>query len=679
MVQNPPYIRLLTFSLMGVPNVEVSVIPISRALPNVLDLPLISGFVKSSIAAAANEYVAPKSMTMNMAQMLSGDGVKKDTDAVGVLCVQLLRAEGLSAQDANGASDPYIVLSFAKFGRPLYSSRIIFEDLDPSFNETAFLLVTKEDLKADEELSIQLWDSDKRTADDIVGRVTRKLSSLCNGQTTNKFVEQEDSLAGFEEADEMPGKLHTRIGFFTKAKLNRALIKSDEEKKGDSELEKQETERKGTAVDNNEEVDALRCPPDPKWPSGILSIFVDHIEGLEDRDVEKGVKGSEREGTQGQDVSASGETPDSLPSGYVEFVLNDEIIYKTRVKPLTNLPWFNAGTEVFIRNAATAQIRIVVRDSRMREHDPIMGIVDLKVADLFKQSSQTSGLYSISDGVGYGKVSAAFVFKAVELELPKALLGWDTATVELQSKITVEGIDTLWDDKLNSLKISVTTGDDTQKLMPAGKQSELDIDEDAKDDTLARLPVYDRFSSQLAFSFGGGVLGKVEAAAVLSLCDVVDEEVTDVEIPIYSGQRLTTTFRRSHIDDQFLQKHDFKKVGTLRVKICVDPGLDMDHEKLAIGQTDRHAFETYDRAEGQAKVAEQNAHANDDGVIDKDEKKQIEKAKTKALHSRQRGSYGYAPVRGAVWSKDNAKTRVRSLRDKITGNKPRDQTVKSEV
>lgn len=94
-------------------------------------------------------------MTLNMAQMLSGDGVKKDTDAVGVLCVQILRGEDLSGQDANGQSDPYVVLSFAKFGRPLYSSRIIFEDLNPNWNETANLLVTKEDIRADETLSIQ--------------------------------------------------------------------------------------------------------------------------------------------------------------------------------------------------------------------------------------------------------------------------------------------------------------------------------------------------------------------------------------------------------------------------------------------------------------------------------------------------------------------------------------------
>lgn len=100
----------------------------SRHFPNVLDLPLISGFVKSSIAAAASEYVAPKSMTMNMAQMLAGGGVKKDTKALGVIAVTIHHASGLSSQDSNGKSDPYIVLAYAKFGKPLYSSRIIEEE-----------------------------------------------------------------------------------------------------------------------------------------------------------------------------------------------------------------------------------------------------------------------------------------------------------------------------------------------------------------------------------------------------------------------------------------------------------------------------------------------------------------------------------------------------------------------
>jgi Ca2+-dependent lipid-binding protein len=103
--------------------------------------------------------------------------VKKDTKALGVLVVTLHHAEDLQAQDRN-TSDPYIVLAYAKFGKPLYSSRIIQGDLNPVWEETAFILVTDEEVKGEEDLSATLWDSDKRTADDLVGRITVPLTEL---------------------------------------------------------------------------------------------------------------------------------------------------------------------------------------------------------------------------------------------------------------------------------------------------------------------------------------------------------------------------------------------------------------------------------------------------------------------------------------------------------------------
>lgn len=124
------------------------------------------------------QYVAPKSLTLNLAQLLAGSGVKKDTLAIGVLVITIHHAEGLSAQDRNGQSDPYIVLAYAKFGKPLYSTRIIEGDLNPVWEETAFLLVTEEEVKGEEDVSAMLWDSDKRTADDLVGRVTIPLKEL---------------------------------------------------------------------------------------------------------------------------------------------------------------------------------------------------------------------------------------------------------------------------------------------------------------------------------------------------------------------------------------------------------------------------------------------------------------------------------------------------------------------
>lgn len=124
------------------------------------------------------QFVAPKSLTLNLAQLLAGDGIKKDTKALGVLIITIHHAHGLSAQDRSGSSDPYIVLAFAKFGKPLYSTRIIQGDLNPVWEETAFLLVSDDEVKGEEDVSAMLWDSDKRTADDLVGRVTIPLAEL---------------------------------------------------------------------------------------------------------------------------------------------------------------------------------------------------------------------------------------------------------------------------------------------------------------------------------------------------------------------------------------------------------------------------------------------------------------------------------------------------------------------
>lgn len=70
------------------------------------------------------------------------------------------------------------MLAYAKFGKPLYSTRIIEGDLNPVWEETAFLLVSDDEVKGGEDVSAMLWDSDKRTADDLVGRVTIPLAEL---------------------------------------------------------------------------------------------------------------------------------------------------------------------------------------------------------------------------------------------------------------------------------------------------------------------------------------------------------------------------------------------------------------------------------------------------------------------------------------------------------------------
>jgi hypothetical protein len=66
------------------------------------------------------------------------------------------------------------------------------------------------------------------------------------------------------------------------------------------------------------------------------------------------------------------------------------------------MPFFEAGTERFIRDWRNTVVRVVVRDSRLREKDPILGVVNLRLSQLLSESSEVTRMFSISDGIGFG-------------------------------------------------------------------------------------------------------------------------------------------------------------------------------------------------------------------------------------------------------------------------------------
>ena len=225
MSPEPPFLKNLTFTLMGTPQVSAGCIPMLEKGVNILNLPLISNFVNYAISAASSMYVAPKSMSIDLGAILAGDDISKDVLAMGVMWIRIHRARGLSKQDRRGSkgggSDPYITLSFSKYGKPMYCTRVITDDLNPIWEETAALLVTPELIKADEQLSVELWDSDRSSADDIVGKVELSMQKMI--QHPGKMYPQVSKLAGMEKDSEMPGELHWEVGYFSKPKFRPAL------------------------------------------------------------------------------------------------------------------------------------------------------------------------------------------------------------------------------------------------------------------------------------------------------------------------------------------------------------------------------------------------------------------------------------------------------------------------
>ena len=55
--------------------------------------------------------------------------------------------------------------------KPQYSTRVIIGDLNPVFEECTALLVDPNAPKVKERVSLQVWDSDRFTGDDLVGHV----------------------------------------------------------------------------------------------------------------------------------------------------------------------------------------------------------------------------------------------------------------------------------------------------------------------------------------------------------------------------------------------------------------------------------------------------------------------------------------------------------------------------
>jgi Ca2+-dependent lipid-binding protein len=331
MTAEPPFAKNVTFSLMGLPHVQAGCVPMVQRGVNILNLPLISNFVHYAIGAAASLCIAPKSISIDLRTLLQGDDIQKDTSALGIMWVRIHRGVGLSKQDkrgsAGGGSDPYITLSFSKYGKPMYCTRVIADDVNPVWEESAALLVTPELIKADEQLSVELWDSDRNTADDIVGKVDISIRKMI--QHPRKMYHLVSKLRGMDVDSEMPGELHWEVGYFGKSHIREALRTDGKDHnlpqtmKDDRPLQ----DDKGR-IDNNEEDAVAHTPPDLLGPSGICGVVIHQIVNLE----RANLKGSHagRKTREFEPAKPYGENTEeegkNLPTSYCTILINDQLV-----------------------------------------------------------------------------------------------------------------------------------------------------------------------------------------------------------------------------------------------------------------------------------------------------------------------------------------------------------------
>ncbi|KAF2652264.1 hypothetical protein K491DRAFT_706548 [Lophiostoma macrostomum CBS 122681] len=596
---DPPFFSLCTLTFLGQPKVSLSCVPLLKQMPNLMDLPLISRFVQSSVDAAMAEYVAPKSLTLDLKDMMMGDDFKKDTNARGVLVVNIHSAfdfkegDGSMIPGKDGSADPYVSVGWAKFGKPIWSTRVLQNNMEPVWNETTFILVSPEELNVDEKLRVQLWDSDRTSADDDLGRIELDLKELMKDRATNgKINEREDGFRSLKAGESMPGRLKWSLGYFSKTRitddqlmaqeedpdiknidqLKQKVYKESEKKLREASKDESEEIEQQKAQDFKERQDQLliASPPPQQYPAGILSVQIHQITGLELEAVNK------NKSNKGEKADEE-EEGDDLPSAYCTIILNHRKIFKTRTKPKNSKPFFNAGCERFIRDFRNTEVHVSVRDARVHEDDPLLGIIYLPLEKLLEKRSQIDSNFPLSGGVGYGRARISLVFRSVQLQLPPEIMGWDYGTLDI--KPVVKAIDVPEDIQNMRMKIRTTIARGKLRSGSGDKEhNEHDghtVWKAKKGGAALRLPVRKRYASPLVIEFrkDSAIRDRTPAFCVLWLKDIPDNEEKTIRLPVWAGDL-------SRAENNVLESCG-DKLGEIEITLTFWSGLSGYHQGLA--------------------------------------------------------------------------------------------------
>lgn len=720
---DPPFFALCTITFLGQPKVDLSCVPISKHALNVMDVPFISSFVQTSVDAAVAEYVAPKSLTLDLKDMLAGEDFKKDTAAMGVIVVHIRRGYDFKIADngipliKDGTSDPYVSVGWAKFGKVLWSSRIIVSEMEPYWDETCYVVVTPEELNVEERLRIQLWDSDKYSADDDLGRIEVDLKEIMTSDESNgRMSHRTDGFRALKSGDNMPGKLEWSVGYYSKTRIQQCQLDSqthDPEVRSMDQL-KDKVDRvvehklreamiKKGGRDSKQSVDELKqqkaqelsaeqdamiisAPPPDGYRSGLFALQIHNITGLELEKLSKDP--NESQGGDGEEA----ESGEGLPSAYCTIIINHKKTFKTRTKPQNSKPFYNAGCERFIRDWRDCEVFVTVRDSRLDEEDALLGIVHLPLYKIFQERSQVMGTWPLAGGIGHGKIRLSMVWRSVQLQAPERMMGWDNGTVEVQPQITGSGLP----PDLASCKIKLYTDLSSGKFY-ADKGGEEQTWK-AKHSKSLKLGVTQRYVGCLRAAFKSkGITGEdVVAFCVLWLKEIPDEEEQELELPVWKGD-----YKRAIAN---CLDEPGEKVGTLKLKLNFWAGLGGAHsswaskdknlrdvvevistaqENLDVGGLEKRAgivneeassASDNDSSDGADDVPDGSA-GDKQGPIDK---VRDYKRREKALHRKHRGIMQWKIPRSAKWMKHQ----VDGLGDKVTGvfdRKTRHADIETEV
>eukprot|EP01120_Amphizonella_sp_Union-15-10_P015634 TRINITY_DN807_c0_g4_i1.p1 TRINITY_DN807_c0_g4~~TRINITY_DN807_c0_g4_i1.p1 ORF type:complete len:439 (-),score=89.98 TRINITY_DN807_c0_g4_i1:106-1422(-) len=128
------------------------------------------------------------------------------------LIVTCVEARNLSAMDKTGTSDPYIVLR-ATWSKQIFKTKVVKKSLTPVWDQTFTFYL--EDCKGI--LTLKVWDKDKWSSDDYLGKCDIELDPFIHGDLVDAWYPLTDEpKKTFNKNKKVgPGEIHLKIHYAT--------------------------------------------------------------------------------------------------------------------------------------------------------------------------------------------------------------------------------------------------------------------------------------------------------------------------------------------------------------------------------------------------------------------------------------------------------------------------------
>ncbi|CAG8781341.1 12603_t:CDS:10, partial [Cetraspora pellucida] len=507
-----PFVSNARISFLNVPVYETSIMPLIPV--NIAQFPLIKQFIRSAVHSVLKDLTYPKFKDINLGELLSTVPVN-DTQTTGIMKVDIFRARNLTKVDVNGENDPYVLSSLdpSPYMHTHNTTHIIYNCAKPEWCETFFHKIPQLDI-VDEYIKFKLsvMDWDRFTPDDLIGNVWidikneigdgTKRVKICDGDIrSDKNFQIIELLIRWRDLYLKPtdsssrGQLQFRLEYFPKLSKN--------------------------------------VEPSHDQTSGILGLQIHQAMSLQ---VTAAPYVKEASGI----VLSDNVYNATYPNPYCVVYLNDIRVFRTRAKLNNTAPYWNASTEQFVKDWKTAVVRIVIKDQKDLEYDPVIGMATIPLKGLLEhKGKQGAKWYPLRHGVGCGKIRLSFIFRSVEINLSPEEKGYDVGTLLVHS-IVAEDLDPKLTCNNFSLTLSLygSSKNEQYTITSQGNTpSWLVTSNHAEDQNKLQFGVLRRHRTGLVITLKQrGIFGMTHTVgtATFWLKDIRDCKEVEVKLPIYA-------------------------------------------------------------------------------------------------------------------------------------------------